>query len=202
MAVDEQPTPGEFFPGGAGLDLWQKKNRDKAWDAWQKAIRDKVNAAYELPEGLTWEWADESQDAIGHIFKAALTSPPGTYTYEPASEDRFADCPACGTPWGGCEASQPYADEEDPACCGGCEHEWISPPPAYTIEPLYPRYMVLNQRGAPLYVEMPLPQTPLSPLTFFTFDEPEEPPAPHLNGGPWAAVEALRGPFFPWGRKP
>lgn len=114
---------------------------------------------------------DEYPDALGHILKAALTSPPGSLTYEPAG-DRYADCPACGTPWEDCEASQSYADEEDPACCDGCEHEWISPPPAYTVSRVWP------------------------------LDEPAKLTAPHPQGGPWSAVEALRGPFFPWRRKP
>lgn len=42
---------------------------------------------------------------------------------------------------------------------------------------------------------------PLSPLRFFSFDQPDEVIAPLLDGGPWAAADTLRAPFVPWKRK-
>lgn len=79
---------------------------------------------------------DGEAEAIGLILLAMLKGPSTgvhTHTYAPDRYDEYTDCPACGTRWDDCEASQPYAIEEDPACCDGCEHKWVGPPPTYTI---------------------------------------------------------------------
>lgn len=78
----------------------------------------------------------DDQHLMGEILLAALRGPStGVYshTYAPSHVDEYADCPACGAAWDGCDASQPFALEGDEACCGGCEHEWIGPPAPYVI---------------------------------------------------------------------
>lgn len=87
-------------------------------------------------------------DSIGHFLTAMFGGPtvsdgsPYTHTHTHAPEyEEMCPCHACGTAWDDCDASQAYDDEP---CCDQCEHEWVPPPPAYTIGPIeteYERYM-------------------------------------------------------------